>query len=149
MTRRRLLIAVQSILIGWAVLLLIGTVVERPLLGGLAPVVGPSWSPTLQLALNCCAFAATGWAIGYRSRTDPLFAVLSFAVTLTVWDFTPLLPIDVPWLFRLVEDTLHDARFFDSLITSAATHALLFGSLITGALLARPAQPPASIFGGR
>jgi hypothetical protein len=149
MARRRLFITVRSILIGWATLLLVSNLLERPLLLWIAPLLGPSWVPTAQLALDCCAFAAAGWAIGYSNRANAVFAVLAFAATLTLWDFTPVLPIDVPWLFRLAKDTFRDTRYLDSLVVTATTHALLFGTLIAGALLARPAQPAVSILEGR
>jgi hypothetical protein len=41
-----------------------------------------------------------------------------------------------------------DARYLESLVTSVVTHALLFGSLIVGARLSRPPQPPVSLAGG-
>jgi hypothetical protein len=146
MVRRRLLISVRSILTGWATLILITWLLERPLLLWTASLLGGSWFPTARLALDCCAFAATGWVIGYWNRTDSLLAVLAFAVTLTVRDFDPVLAINVPWLFRLVADTFRDNRYFDSLVVTAASHAFLFGSLLVGGRLARPAQTPVSIF---
>lgn len=143
MPRRRLLLALRAILIGWVTLLLTAYLFERVLLPWTAPVLGPEWFATVQLTLECGILTATGWVAGYWSRPHSLFAVLVFAATLTLRDFTPLLPLDVPWLFHLLLDALHDARYLDSLVTTAAGQALLFGCLIAGARLARPrpAQP--------
>ncbi len=145
MVRRRLWILVRSIPTGWVTLLLLGYLVERPLLNLIAPILGPSWYATARLGLDCGSFAGTGWVVGYSNRNEVLFAVLGFAATLTLWDFTPLIPVDVPWLFRLFADTFHDSRYFDSFVTTLATHALLFGSLIAGAQLARPREGPVSL----
>ncbi len=118
----------------------------RPLLNWIAPFLGIRWLPTAQLALDCCIFTATGWVIGCWNRAHAVFAVLVFAATLTLWDFSPILELDVPWLLRLVADSFHASRYLPSLAATAATHAFLFGSLIAGGTLARPAQKPVSIF---
>ncbi len=147
MVRCRLFPALRAILIGWIALLSIAYVLERPLLRWTAPLLGGEWFATVRLMLDCSALAAIGWIVGYWSRPKPLFAVLVFAASLTFRDFDPLLPIDVPWLFHLMVDTLHDDRYLDSLVGTAAGQALLFGCLIAGAMLARPAQTkPLSVF---
>lgn len=138
--RHRLLIAARSVLLGWAALFAITYFVERPLIAWAAQLLGPSWLPTAQLALACSGLAATGWMVGRWNRADALV----FAVTLAVWNFG-LLPIDIPWLFRLFVDTFGDARYLESLITTAVTHALLFGSLLVGASLNRRHQPASSL----
>src|ERR1700733_5588317 len=92
---RRILL---TILTGWATLLLITYLFERPLLLWTAPILGGEWFPTARLALDCCAFTATGWVVGYWNRNNAVVAVLVFAATLTLRDFNPLLPLDVPWL---------------------------------------------------
>ncbi len=145
MTRRRVLIGVRAILIGWAALLLITYLIEQPLLLWTAPLLEGSWLPTAQLALDCCAFAATGWTIGRFSRADAVMALLVFAATLTWRDFTPLLPVNVPWLVRSVINTISDSRYFAGFVTTAAMHAILFGSLFAGGLLNRRAPTPPSI----
>jgi len=142
----KLRVAARSILLGWATLLPVSYLLERPLLNWIAPFLANAWIPTAQLALDCCIFTATGWVIGYFNRAHALFAVLVFAATLTLWDFTPILEINVPWLLRLIADSFRDSRFLASLATTAATHAFLFGCLIAGAMLARPTQKPVSIF---
>ena len=129
--------AVRAIVIGWIALLVITFLVERPLLLWVVPLFGGSWFPTARLALDCLAMAATGWITGRLNRPRPVFGVLVFAATLTVWDFGPILPMDVPWLVRLSRDAFAARRYLDSLVTAITTHALLFGSLIAGGLLSR------------
>jgi hypothetical protein len=147
MARRRLFSALRAILTGWPTLFAIAYLLERPLLYWTAPLLGGEWFATVRLMLDCSVLAATGWIVGYCSRPKPLFAVLVFAATLSLRDFNPLLPIDVPWLLHLIADATHDDRYLDSLVGTAADQALLFGCLIAGAMLARPAQPkPLSVF---
>jgi len=138
MVRQRVLIAVRSILTGWAMLLTISYLLERPLLFWSEPVLGGSWFSTAQLALDCCSFTATGWAVSYWSRADSLFPVLAFAATLIPWDLNPVLDVNVPWLLHLVVETFRDTRYLDSLVATAGSHILLFGSLIVGSRLGRP-----------
>jgi hypothetical protein len=138
--RRRLLITARSILLGWAAVFAITYLLARPLLHWTAPFLGASWLPTAQLGLECAALGAAGWIVGRSNPLDSVPAVAIFAVLLAVWNFGLIPAMDVPWLFHLTLDTLGDARYLESLITSAATHALLFGSLIGGAMLARRPQ---------
>jgi len=143
----RWLIAARSILIGWAMLLSIHYLVELPLLLLTRPLLGASWIATAQLAFSCIAFAATGWVIGYFSRPHSLFGLLAFAATLMIWDFNPVLPLNVPWLVRLLIDSFRDQRYVDSLVTTTLSDALLFGCLIGGGALGRPSQArPLSVF---
>ena len=140
-----MLISARSILLGWATLFIVAFLVERPLLIWTAPLLGASWFATAHLALDCAALAATGWVAGRLSRPGPMLGVLVFAGTLTFWDFGSLLPINVPWLFRLAADAFQDTLYWESLATTAATHIFLFGSLIGGGLLSRPRRPLVSI----
>jgi len=71
--------------------------------------------------------------------------VLIFAAMLAAWNFGLAPAINVPWLVRLAIDSFGNSRYLESLITAVATHALLFGSLITGARLSRPAQSIATL----
>lgn len=136
----RLLLSARSILLGWGALFAITYLVERPLLRWTAPLLGPSWLPTAQLALACAGLAATGWIIGRWNRFDvPIFAAL-----LALWNFG-LVPIDLPWLFRLLIDSFENSRYLESLITALATHALLFGCLFAGASLSRARQQAFSL----
>jgi len=146
--RHRLLITARSMLLGWATLLAATYLVERPLLLWTAPLLGARWFPTAQLALECVALAATGWMIGRWNRSDVVPAVLVFAAMLAVLDFGLVPAINIPWLFRLMADSFRNTRYLESLVTEAATHALLFGSLFVGARLSRPAQAPLSLVGG-
>lgn len=143
--RRRLLVALRSVLIGWAILLFIAFVLKHPLLAWIAPILGAKWLATAGLALDCLALAAAGWVVGRLNRTSPIFGVLIFAATLTFWDFTPVLAINIPWLLRLAADALRDSGYLSSLVSTLATQALLFGSLLAGGLLSRPPEKPVSI----
>jgi hypothetical protein len=145
--RQRLLLAARSILLGWVSLLLMAYLLERPLLVAIAGKLGASWFPTVRLMLDCAVLAATGWAIGRLGRANPIFAVATFAATLTLWDFGELVEIRIPWLLQLAGDALRDPRYWDSLFSTAVTQALLFGSLIVGALLSRSAPAMPSILG--
>ena len=145
MMRRRLFVALRSVLIGWATLLLIALLLERPLLGWTAPILGVKWLATAALALDCANLVATGWVVGRLNRTGPIFGVLVFAATLTFSDFTPVLAINIPWLLHLAADALRDSGYLSSLITTAVSQALLFGSLLAGGLLSRPPAKPVSI----
>jgi hypothetical protein len=143
--RRRLLIALRSVMIGWATLLLIAFLLEHPLLVWTAPIIGIKWLATARLALDCIALAATGWVVGRLNRSSPIFGALVFAATLTFRDLTQVLEINIPWLLRLAEDALRDSGYLNSLITTAASQALLFASLLAGGLLSRPPAKPVSI----
>ncbi len=143
--RHRLLIAARSILLGWATLFAATYLVERPLLVWTAPLLGASWMPTAQLALECVALAATGWVMGRWNRSV-IFSVLLFAAMLAVWNFGLVPAINVPWLFRLLVDSFGNTRYLESVITAAVTQALLFGSLFVGVLLSRAREQAVSLF---
>jgi hypothetical protein len=136
--RHRLLIAARSIILGWATLYVVTNLVVIPCLRWTPALLGASWLPTVQLGLQCVALAAAGWMIGRWNRIDALPLVLLFAAMLSVWDFSLAPAINIRWLFQLLIDVFKSARYLESLITTAATHALLFGSLIAGALLSHP-----------
>jgi hypothetical protein len=145
---RRLWILARSILLGWATLFAATYVVERPLLRWTAPLLGASWVPTVLLTLECVVLLATGWMVGRWNRPDARPAVLVFAAMLAIWNFGLVPGIDFPWLFRLISDSFESARYLESLVTAAATHGLLFGSLFVGARLSRPAEAPVSLVRG-
>lgn len=132
----------RSILLAWAALIGIAYAVESPVLRWTAPLFGPVWIETAHLALDCLTLAAAGWVAGRSNRPHSIPAALLFAATLCFWDFGTL---NVPWLLRLAWNTIHDARFFDTLLTSLETHVLLFGCLFAGAMLSRPRAKPISI----
>lgn len=146
MLARRLLSVARSILVGWAGLVALVGIAERPLLLLTAPVVGAHWVATAKLSMDCLALAAAGWAAGRQHRAAPLPGVLAFAATLCPFNLEAWLPIDVPGLVRLAFGALHDAAYRGPLETTAVQHVLLFGSLIAGGLLSRPPRPPLSIF---
>jgi hypothetical protein len=138
--RHRLWIAARAVLLGWLALFAITYLLERPLLSWTAPLLGPAWLPTAQLALACTALAGTGWIVGRWNR----FHALIFAASLAVWNFG-LVPIDLLWLLRLLADSFESSRYLESFFTSVVTHLLLFSSLFAGAALNRPRQPAFSL----
>src|SRR6185295_2559024 len=119
MVHHRVLLCVRAIPIGWVTLLVITYLLERPLLFWTVPILEGSWLDTAQLALDCSALAVSGWVIGYLSRDDWFIALLSFALTLTLWDFTPLLAINVPWLLHAVINAFSDSRYLGGFVTNA------------------------------
>jgi hypothetical protein len=134
--RRHLFITVRSILVGWAVLFVITYLIERTLLFLAARFLGLPWIPTVQLVLTCSGLVATGWIMGRWNRFD----VLLFAVTLAIWN-GGLVPIDLPWLVRLLINSFESSRYLESFFTSLVTHVFLFGSLFVGARLGRKREP--------
>jgi hypothetical protein len=148
MTRQRLFIALRSIAIGWVTLGLFVYLLEHPLLSWIGPVVGAQWIATAGLGLDCAVMVGTGWVVGRLARPSPMLSVLVFAATLTVWDLSFLIAINVPWLLRLVVHAASgDSAYLDSLATTAMTQVLLFGSLVGGGLLSRVRVKPVSIVG--
>ncbi len=146
MLRRLLVIALGSILVGWATLFALTYLVERPVLIWTAPVLGAHWVATAKLSLDCMALAATGWVIGRLHRDTPVVGALLFAATLAFCNIDSLLDVNVLALIRLAADALHDTRLLGPLATTAVQYSFLFGSLMVGALLSRPSTAPLSIF---
>ena len=141
----KILLWLRSIALGWVTLLVLAYMVERQLLHWMAPLFGPIWIATAHLCLDGLTLAAAGWAAGRGNRSRALLSGLLFAVTLCFFDFSEMLALNVPWLLKLTKDSFSDPRFFDALVASAETHALLFGCLIAGAALSRPREKPVSI----
>ena len=136
---------VRSLALGWVALLAIAYGVEAPLLRWTSPFFGEAWVATAHLALDCLTLAAAGWVAGRFGRPHSIPAAILFAFTLCFRDFDDAMALNIPWLLRLVSNSFHDSRYFDSLATSAETHVLLFGCLIAGASLSRPREKPLSI----
>jgi hypothetical protein len=144
--RQRLLIGLRSIPIGWVTLCLMVFLVERPLLKWFGPVIGARWIATVELGLDCVVLIATGWVVGRLARPNSMLGLLTFAVTLTVWDISFLVAINVPWLLRLAVHALSgDSNYLGSLVSTASSQVLLFGSLVAGGLLSRARARPVSI----
>jgi hypothetical protein len=135
----------RSILLGWAALLAIVFGLENPLRHWTAPFFGPMWIATAHVGFDCMTLTAAGFVTGRFNRSQALLSAGLFAVTLCFWDFGGALALNVPWMLRLVWNSFHDSRFLDPLVTSAGTHALLFGCLMAGAMLSRPREKPISI----
>ncbi len=130
--RHKLFISSRSILLAWAALFAIVYLAGRPLLSLTAHMLDASWVPTAQLIVECLALAAAGWVAGRGNRFD----VLILLAMLAVWSFG-LIPINLPWLFRLLLDSLESSRYLESFFTSLATHIFLIGSLFIGSHLSR------------
>ena len=145
----RLWIWTRPIVVGWATLIPFAYITERLLLPLTARLLGAGWLPTAGVTLECLVLAATGWIIARLNRSAPVQGTLIFAATLCFRNLEPLVAINVPWLLRLTADAFHDTRYLGSLADTAAQHLLLFGSLIAGAWLSRPARLPLSLFGIR
>jgi hypothetical protein len=135
----------RSVLLGWIALLVIAYGIEGPVLRLTGPLFGVSWMATAHLAFDCLTLAAAGWVAGRLNRSYAMLTVGLFALTLCFWDFGGALALNVPWLLRLVRNSVQDSRYFDSLIASVETHCLLFGCLMTGAALSRARGKPVSI----
>jgi hypothetical protein len=138
---------VRSILLGWIALFGIAYLVQRPLLRLAARLLDASWLPTAQLALACAGLAATGWVVARWSGPRPSIAVFIFAVMLAVSNFGLEPAIDIPWLFKLLLDSLQNARYLQSFALDLVTHVLLFGGLFAGAFFGQAhEQTEARIF---
>ena len=149
MLRGWLLVVVRSLLVGWAALLALIYIVERPLILWAAPLVGDHWVATAKLSLDCLTLAAIGWLVGRLSRSAPLFGALAFAATLALCaNLISSLGINFVLIIQLAREALHDSRYLSPLATLAAQHAFLFGSLMVGAWLSRPSPRPLSLFRG-
>jgi len=143
-TRSVLVPALVSVLVGWAVLIALSYVVERPLLLWIAPLLGAHWIATARVSLDCLTLATTGWAIGRMNRSAPLLGVLVFALTLAAFAADVPMGIDLWLLVQLARGALHDVHDLSPLATNAAQQLFLFGSLAVGGLLSRK---PVSLFG--
>jgi hypothetical protein len=135
----------RAIVLGWVTLLAIAYLVERPLIHLVAPLFGAKWIATVELGLDCATLTAAGWVTGRLNRPRAIRTALLFAATLCFWEFGGMLALNVPGLVRLLWDTVHDAQYLDSLVTSVETHVLLFGCLIAGAALSRAREKMVSI----
>ena len=155
---------------GWATLIAISYLIERPLLAMTAPELGSHWVATEKLSLDCFALAAAGWVTGRLTarltgrltvrmtarltgqpgRPALLPSILTFAATVVISSclgFDVWLGIDIPALAQVTAGALHDPRYFEGLETILIRHVFLFGSLIVGGLLSRPPRAHLSLFG--
>jgi hypothetical protein len=136
-----------AVLLGWVTLLTLAYLVEGSVVHWTAPLFGAAWIATAHLAFDCLTLTAAGWVAGRFNRGHAMLTAILFAFTLCFWDFGDVLALNVPWLLRLIRNSFHDSRYFDSLSGSAGTHVLLFGCLMAGAALSRAREKPVSIVG--
>jgi len=108
----------------------------------LARVMGPVLLPSLKVVLDMGVLAVCGWFAGRVGTPRVLSAAGLAAAGLAVYDFTPYLPLNFPWVLRLAKDALGDSRYLPSLSATLIIHALMFGSLFAGAQLSRPRKRP-------
>ena len=135
----------RAILAGWATLLGMAFLIERPVLDWTAPLFGAVWIATVALAFDCVALFAAGWVAGRCNRPRAIRTGLLFAATLCCWAFTGMLALNFPGLIGLLWNSFHDSGYLDALLMSGETHVFLFGCLMGGAALGREKEKPVSI----
>lgn len=129
-------------LAGWAVLVFTELVLLFGVMRVFAWVMGPDLLASLKVVLDMGALAVCGWVTG-RVGTPRVWSAAGLAAAgLAVYDFTPYLPLNVPWVLRLAKNAVGDSRYLSSLPAALIIHALTFGSLFAGAQLSRPPKPP-------
>jgi hypothetical protein len=134
---------------GWAVLVITEMVLLFGAIRVFALVMGPDLLPSFKVVLDMGALAACGWVAGRVGRPRVWATALLAATGLAVYDFTPYLPLDFPWVLRLAQNALGDSRYVPSLFSTLTIHALMFGSLFAGAQLSRPRRAPMNLGIGR
>ena len=130
---------------GWAALVVTELVWLFGVLRLFRMVIGPELLPSLKVVLDMGALTACGWTAGRLGRPRTMAAALLTAAGLTAFDLTPYVLLNVPWLLRLAANTVSDSRYLSSLLATVITHALMFGSLLGGAYLSRPPEPPVGL----
>lgn len=135
----RLLVAALA---GWTVLAATEFVLLFGALRVFRIVMGPELLPSLKVVLDMAALAACGWTAGRVGRPRTMVAVAVTAAGLMLFDLTPYVPLNVPWLLRLMADAAGDSRYLSSLLTTLTLQGLMFGSLLAGAYLSRPRAAP-------
>ena len=135
----RLLVAALA---GWAVLVITEAVLLFGAMRVFAMLMGSDLLPSLKVVLDMGALAACGWTAGRVGRPRVLAAAGLAAAGLMVYDFTPYLPINFPWVLRLARNALGDSRYVSSLFSTLTIHGLMLGSLFAGAQLSRPPRAP-------
>ena len=134
---RRLLVAALA---GWAALVAVELVLLFGVLRLVGIVMGTELLPSLKVVLDMGALAACGWIAGRVGRPRTMAAAGLAAAGLAVFDLTPYMLLNVPWLMRLTTNAVSDARYLPSLLSTLAIHALMFGSLLFGASRSRPRE---------
>jgi hypothetical protein len=134
-----------AVLAGWAALVIIELVWLFGVLRLFAMVIGPELLPSLKVVLDMGALTACGWTAGRLGRPRKMTAAVLAAAGLTAFDLTPYVLLNVPWLVRLAANAVGDSRYLSSLLATMIIHALMFGSLLGGAYLSRPPEPPVGL----
>ena len=94
-----------------------------------ARLMGPDLLPSLKVVLDMGVLAICGWFAGRVGTPRVLSAAALAAAGLSVYDFTPYLPLNVPWVLRFAKNALGDSRYLSSLAAALIIQALMFGSL--------------------
>lgn len=127
---------------GWTVLATTKLVVLLCTTRILALIMSPDLLPSLLVVIDMGALAACGWMAGRVGRPRVWPTAILAAAGLSLYDFTPYLPLNVPWVFRLAKNTFSDSRYVSGLSATLTIHALMLGSLFAGAQLSRPRRAP-------
>lgn len=127
---------------GWAVLVATEFILLFGVLRVIAMVMAPELLPSLKVVFDIGALIACGWIAGRVGRPHALAAAAVTTAGLALFDLTPFMLLNVPWLLRLTTHAVRDARYLSSFLTTLTMHVLLFGSLLAGAYLSRPRRAP-------
>jgi hypothetical protein len=142
----RLLVAALA---GWAALVITELVLLFGAIRLFALVMGPDLLASIKVVLDMGALAACGWIAGRVGRPRVMAAAVLAAAGLALYDFTPYLPLNLPWVLRLAKNALGDSRYVSSLLATLTIHALMLASLFAGAHLSRPRRAPMELGIGR
>jgi hypothetical protein len=132
-------------LAGWTALVASEAILLFGVLRLFAVVMGPELLPSLKVVFDMAALAACGWIAGRVGRPRVVAAAAFTAFGLAVFDLSPYVPLNVPWLLRVTRNAFGESRYVSSLLAALTMHALVFGSLFAGARLSRPREVPLAL----
>jgi hypothetical protein len=136
------LLAMRAILTGWVVLFFLSYAVERPFLALGYRWIGGSWWQTASVLLDCCALAASGWAVARLHRPWQTAMLAVFTLSLAPFDIASLtgqtMALNFPWMLKQAWNVAGDSRYLLGFISSLATNGLLLACLWTAGNAAGP-----------
>jgi hypothetical protein len=138
---REILLAARAVAAAWAALLLLGYLVERPLLWLIQKTAGGSWAQPVSIFLDLACFFAAGWIAGRLYRQRPVLAVLLFLVSLLFLDFEPLFPLHFGWVLRQISNTMGDSRYLQGLVQAVVSNGMYLAAVWAGGVHSRPKDP--------